>query len=237
MCVYSSEQLNALQDRLRYRFADAGLLQQALIHRSYLNEALDEALESNERLEFLGDAVLGAVVARWLYLDFPDASEGWLTVARSQLVRNETLGEIAREIGLGHCLLMGAGIANDGARDRSSVLSRSLEAVFGAIWLDGGEDAAVDVILRLLASNRARLSDADVQPDSKSQLQHLTQSESGTQPVYSIVEESGPPHDRSFRAIVEVEGQTLAEGVGRSKQAAEMAAARHALATHEEQPV
>ena len=229
--------LEALQDRLHYRFADDRRLRQALIHRSYLNEAAEADLQSNERLEFLGDAVLGAVVARRLYLIFPDAAEGWLTVARSQLVRNETLGRIGREIGLGKCLLMGAGISNDGARDRLSVLSRSLEAVFGAVWLDGGDAAATDVILRLLAPNLDSLSEDDVEPDSKSQLQQLVQAQDGAQPTYAIVEETGPPHDRSFRAIVEVQGRALAEGVGRSKQAAEMDAAGHALSMLEEQTV
>ena len=237
MCVSSSEHLDALQAKLRYRFANDGLLRQALVHRSYLNEASEANLDSNERLEFLGDAVLGAIVARRLYVDFADAGEGWLTVARSQLVRNQTLGQIGREIGLGACLLMGAGISNDGARDRLSVLSRSLEAVFGAVWLDGGDSAATDVILRLLASNFASLSEDDVEPDSKSQLQQLTQALDGAQPTYSIVNETGPPHDRSFRAIVEVEGRALAEGVGRSKQAAEMDAARHALTSFEERTV
>lgn len=237
MCVSSSDQLDELQERLQYQFANDRLLRQALVHRSYLNEAAEAGLESNERLEFLGDAVLGATVARRLYLEFPDAGEGWLTVARSQLVRNETLGQIGREIGLGSCLLMGAGISNDGARDRLSVLSRSLEAVFGAVWLDGGDAAAARVILGLLCANFASLSEDNVEADSKSQLQQLTQAQDGVQPTYAIVDESGPPHDRSFRAIVEVEGRELAEGVGRSKQAAEMDAARQALATIEEQTI
>ena len=237
MCVSSSDRLDELQARLQYWFANDRLLRQALIHRSYLNEAGETGLESNERLEFLGDAVLGAVVAHRLYLRFPDAGEGWLTVARSRLVRNETLGRLGREIGLGTCLLMGAGISNDGARDRLSVLSRSLEAVFGAVWLDGGDAAATTVILRLLAPNLESLSLDDVEPDSKSQLQQLTQAQGGAQPSYVIVEETGPPHDRTFRALVELEGRALAEGEGRSKQAAEMDAARHALATLEERTV
>jgi len=237
MCLPSSEHLDALQRRLQYRFANDRLLRRALVHRSYLNEASETGLESNERLEFLGDAVLGAVVARQLYRAFAGAGEGWLTVARSQLVRNETLGQIGREIGLGACLRMGAGISNDGARHRLSVLSRSLEAIFGAVWLDGGDAAANDVILRLLAPNLASLSKDDVEPDSKSRLQQLAQARGGAQPSYSIVEQTGPPHDRSFRAIVELDGRTLAEGAGRSKQAAEMDAARRALATLEEQAV
>lgn len=235
MCVLASGQLNGLQERLQYWFAEDQLLRQALVHRSYLNEASEPGLESNERLEFLGDAILGAVVAHRLYRNFPDAGEGWLTVARSQLVRNQTLGQVGREIGLGPCLLMGAGISNDGARDRLGVLSRSLEAVFGAVWLDGGDAAAREVILRLLAPNLESLSLEDVERDAKSLLQQLTQANDGVQPTYCISEEIGPPHDRSFRAIVVVEGRAVAEGEGRSKQAAEMDAARHALATLGEQ--
>ncbi|MDE2967459.1 MAG: ribonuclease III [Chloroflexota bacterium] len=231
MCVSADQALERLQQRLQYRFADIAVLRQAMVHRSYLNEATEPGLESNERLEFLGDAVLGAVVAERLYTDFPNAGEGWMTVARSQLVRNEALGEIGRQLGLGECLLLGAGIANDGARERHSVLSRALEATFGAVWIDGGEDAARGVILRLLQQNFALLTAEEVQADPKSQLQHLTQSRNGAKPSYSIVEECGPPHDRLFRAVVEVDGIALAEGEGRSKQAAEMEAANRALAS------
>ncbi len=229
MCDSSRSQLERLQMRLRYQFSDLALLRQAMIHRSYLNEVSEPGLQSNERLEFLGDALLGSIVAQRLYADYPDAGEGWMTVARSQLVRNETLGAIGKELGLGECLLMGAGIANDGARDRLTVLSRALEATFGAVWLDGGEDAVGGVIQRLLQDQFDALTPNQLRPDSKSQLQQLTQSQNGAKPSYSIAEETGPPHDRSFRAIVEVEGRPLAEGEGRSKQAAEMDAARRAL--------
>ena len=238
MCSTWDKQLARLQDRFHYRFSDIGLLRQAMIHRSYLNEVneVNEAdLESNERLEFLGDAVLGAVVARHLYTDFPGAGEGWMTVARSQLVRNETLGRVGRDLGLGECLLMGAGIANDGARERLSVLSRALEATFGAVWLDGGDDAVRDVILGLLEDSINALTADEVQADAKSQLQQFTQSRTGSKPTYSIIEESGPPHDRSFRASVVVEGESLAEGEGKSKQAAEMDAAQQALIVLQEQ--
>ncbi len=234
MCSTWDEQLTRLQDRLNYRFSDIGLLQQAMIHGSYLNEVIDVDLESNERLEFLGDAILGAVVARRLYTDFPGAGEGWMTVSRSRLVRNETLGQIGRALGLGEYLLMGTGIANDGARERLTVLSRALEATFGAIWLDGGDGAVRDVILGLLKDNINALTTDDVQADPKSQLQQVTQSHDGSQPTYAIIKESGPPHDRSFRAVVTVEGELLAEGEGRSKQAAEMDAAQHALTALQE---
>ena len=231
MCVSTDQQLDRLQDRLQYRFADVALLRQAMVHRSYLNEAAEANLQSNERLEFLGDAVLDSVVAHWLYTEFPTASEGWMTAARSQLVRNRTLSEIGRALGLGEFVLLGAGIANDGGRQSPRVLSHALEATFGAIWLDGGETAVRRVILRLLLPYMEELTAAETPANSKSQLQEQLQSRSGTQPSYAIIAESGPPHDRSFRAIVEVEGRTLAEGEGRSKQAAEMDAARRALAS------
>ena len=222
-------QLERLQERLHYRFSDVALLRQAMVHRSYLNEVSEPGLVSNERLEFLGDALLGSIVAQRLYADFPEAGEGWMTVARSQLVRNETLGAIGRELGLGECLLMGAGVANEGARERLSVLSRVLEATFGAVWLDGGEEAARRVILGLLDGQIKLLKVDEVAFDAKSRLQHVIQAQSGTEPTYVIIDQSGPPHDRTFRAVVEVEGCELAEGEGRSKQAAEMDAAHSAL--------
>lgn len=229
MSASTSTRLDQLESQLDYRFGDRKLLCQALVHGSYLNEAHDESLQSNERLEFLGDAILGAVVARRLFLDFPDAGEGWMTVARSQLVRNRTLGHVGRDIGLGQCLLMGAGVDNEGARDRLSVLGRAMEAILGAVWLDGGDDAARTVIQRLLGEHLNALEPKQMQSDAKSQLQHVTQSRSGAMPAYAITEQSGPPHDPSFRAKVELEGAVLAEGTGRSKQAAEMDAARSAL--------
>lgn len=225
----AKRRLDELQARLEYRFSNVDLLRQALVHQSYLNEASEPGLESNERLEFLGDALLGAVVARRLYADFPDAGEGWMTLARSHLVRNETLGIIGRELDLGPCLLMGGGIANDGARDRLSVLSRALEATLAAVWLDGGDRALRSVVNRLLKPHFEALRLDQPLWDSKSQLQQLAQKRDGVQPTYLIVEESGPSHDPSFRAVVEVDGQQLAEGKGRSKQAAEMDAARRAL--------
>ena len=229
MCAHSEGPLGMLQDRLQHHFADPDLLRQSLVHRSWLNEAAGAGEQSNERLEFLGDAILGAVVARRLFQGFPEADEGWMTVARSQLVRKETLAAIARSVGIGPCLLMGAGISNEGGRERDTVLSRALEAVIGAVWMDGGDEAAESVILILLADELAEVADAGVAPDAKSRLQQIVQSRRGAQPTYAIIAECGPHHDRSFRAVVEVDGDSLAEGVGRSKQAAEMEAARLAL--------
>ncbi len=222
-------QLEALQERLRYRFTDAGLLHEALVHRSFLNEPEGTGLVSNERLEFLGDAILGAVVSRRLFLEFPDADEGWMTMARSRLVRMETLARIGREIGIGTLLRMGAGIAHDGGRERDTVLCRALEALCGAVWLDGGDEAAERVILLLVERELSALDDAGITQDPKSALQHVTQSRDGTAPTYEIVGMDGPQHEPWFRARVLVEGEPLAEGEGTTKQAAEMDAARLAL--------
>ena len=146
------------------------MLRQAMIHRSYLNESTEPGLESNERLEFLGDAVLGAVVAQQLYADFPGVGEGWLTVVRSRLVRNSTLGQIGQQLGLSECLLMGAGVANEGGRERFSVLGRVVEATIGAIWLDGGEEEARRAILNLLDEHFKSLEPGEVPIDPKSRL-------------------------------------------------------------------
>ncbi len=232
----STDQLATLQDRLQYGFVDSGLLTHALTHRSYLNEAAGADLESNERLEFLGDAILGAIVARRLFEMFPDADEGWLTTARSRLVRKETLGRLGRDIGLGACLLVGAGIDNDGTRYRDSVLSCAVEAVVGAIWVDGGASAVERVVQRLLASELASISAMSVVQDPKSQLQELTQSRNGTTPTYDTIGVDGPQHQPLFRAVVVVDDARIAEGEGSSKRAAEMEAARRALHLLQQEP-
>ena len=225
----SDRTLVILQERLGYRFADAALLREALTHRSWLNESGDPEARSNERLEYLGDAALEAFVSRRLYLAHPDAGEGWMTTARSALVRNEALAEVARGLRLGQCLTVGAGIANDGGRDGDRVLSCALEAVVGAVWLDGGDSAAHELIGRLLEPQMDSLSPERAIADAKSRLQHFTQARDGSTPSYRIVEQSGPPHDRWFRAEVTVNGAPAAMGEGRSKQAAETAAAAQAL--------
>ena len=224
-----AEQLEPLQEQIGYRFQDLQILRQALVHKSWLNESASTELDSNERLEFLGDSILGAVVARELFERFPGTSEGWLTVSRSRLVRNRTLAQVAAELDLGSHLLMGAGIANEGARSSPRVLSRALEALFGAVWLDGGDEAARTLILRLLADELGAIRATEMQRDAKTRLQLRTQAESGLAPAYEIVEQSGPAHDRWFRAQVSIAGEVLGQGEGPSKQNAEMAAAGAAL--------
>ena len=225
----SDRLLDVLQDRLCYQFDDLGLLREALVHRSWLNESGDSALRSNERLEHLGDAALEAFITLRLFIDFPDATEGWLTTARSSLVRNRTLAEIGRELRLGDCLSMSAGISRGGGRDNDHILSCALEAVVGAVWLDGGDEAARELISRLFDERIESISGAFHFQDAKSRLQHFTQSSDGTMPAYRIVSESGPSHDPVFLAEVSVFGNAVAQAEGRSKQLAELTAAQRAL--------
>ena len=236
----SDQQLEQLQERLQYRFSDTSLLRQAMVHGSYLNESTEPELQSNERLEFLGDAVLGLVVAQRLYEDYPQAGEGWLTFARSQIVRNQSLGVIGRDLQLGRSLLVGSGMNNERDRNKLKTLSNALEAIIAAVWLDGGDDEVRRVTLHLLRSDLESLGEASVDPasiqDSKSLLQQLTHSRNGTSPTYAIIDESGPSHDPSFRAVVEIDGLDLAEGEGRTKRAAEMNAASRALRLLQDEP-
>lgn len=219
----------ALQERLGYRFRDDSLLAQALVHPSYLNEHAGEFPHSNERLEFLGDAVVGAVAAQELYRRHPDREEGWLTEARSRLVRNSTLGRISRDLGVGAHLALGTGVDREGGRYSGGVLARALEAVIGAVWLDGGDGAARAVALRLLEPEFDQIERSEVVSSPKSALQEFTQASSGQTPRYETIGESGPPHDRSFVVQVLLGGDRLATGEGKSKRAAEAEAARRAL--------
>jgi ribonuclease-3 len=221
--------LGALQAVLDVNFKDESLLQQALVHRSYLNENSVLHLVSNERLEFLGDAVLGFVVASELYSRFPDFSEGELTKLRSALVRGETLSRIALSLQLGDYLYLGRGEEDSGGRSRSRNLSCTLEAVIGAVFLDQGLDVAQIFILKLLGSEFDGVVEDKFAADYKSRLQQIIQSERKITPVYRTIEEMGPDHAKLFTVEVLAGDIILGQGCGRSKRAAEMDAARHAL--------
>ena len=221
--------LGALQTILDVNFKDESLLQQALVHRSYLNENSLLHLVSNERLEFLGDAVLGFVVASELYSRFPDFSEGELTKLRSALVRGETLTRIALSLQLGDYLYLGHGEEESGGRSRSRNLSCTLEAVIGAVFLDQGLDVARGFILKLLGSELDGVVEDKFAADYKSKLQQVIQSEHKITPVYRTIEEVGPDHAKVFTVEVLAGDSVLGRGCGRSKRAAETDAARHAL--------
>ena len=225
----SSQLIQELAQRLGYEFRESLLLRDALRHRSYLNEHPEKGTESNERLEFLGDAVLGAVIARRLYDDYPHANEGWLTEVRSMLVRNETLADVAAGYELGKYLVMGNGVAGQSGRQRPTILGRAFEAVIGAVYLDGGQRAAQRFILRALAPQIEAIGIAGLERDPKTVLQQACHAKWRTDPDYRIVEEEGPPHRREFRVEVCLNNDVLAEGKGMSKQAAERAAAIAAL--------
>ena len=219
----------SLEDTLGVTFNDKSILRQSLIHRSYLNENLDPGLVSNERLEFLGDAVLGFVVADRLFADSPDASEGELTNLRSLLVRGETLSKVASQLHLEEHLLLGKGEDDSGGRSRPRNLSCALEAVIGAVLVDQGLEAAREFVLRILDDELERIAQQDVMSDHKSRLQQIVQSERRITPVYRTVDEEGPAHAKTFTVEVVAGDFVLGRGIGQSKRAAEMEAARDAL--------
>jgi len=221
--------LGNLQANLGVTFKDTSLLQQSLVHRSYLNENPELPLESNERLEFLGDAVLGLVTAKMLYSQFPNFSEGDLTKLRSALVCGETLSRIALSLRLGDYLYLGHGEEDSGGRYRSRNLSCTLEAVIGAILLDQGLEVTKSFILRILGRELEQALEDKLMPDYKSRLQQVIQSERRITPVYRTLEEAGPGHAPVFTVEVMAGDSILGKGQGQNKRSAEMEAARVAL--------
>ncbi|MGH2830452.1 MAG: ribonuclease III [Actinomycetota bacterium] len=215
-----------LERRLGTAFRNRELLTFSLTHRSYAYER--GGLPTNERMEFLGDAVLGVIVTDALYSEFPDLSEGDLAKMRAALVNMTVLADVAREIDLGTSVLLGRGEEMTGGRDKPSILSDTLEAVFGGIYLDRGIEEARRVVLRLfLPRIRGEVEGGAVQ-DYKTSLQELAAARVGTLPEYRITE-SGPDHAKRFRAIVRLGGEEFGTGEGRSKKEAEQAAARVAV--------
>ncbi len=217
-----------LEKTLGYRFRRRRHLEKALTHRSfrYENDGVDR---DNQRLEFLGDAVLGLIAAEHLFTTFSDVQEGELTSLRSAIANSETLARIASRLDLGHYLQFGRGEEKSGGKSRSSNLADCLEAILGAAFLDGGLKAAERIFNRhFLVELEAVMGDA-VLTNPKGALQELTQLRWKTSPRYKIVTEEGPAHDRTFTAEVSIDGQVFGTGVGASKQAAETIAASHAL--------
>lgn len=209
-------------------FRDPSLLQRALTHRSYLNEHAD-ALEDNERLEFLGDAVLDFLAAALLYNRLPEMREGRLTRLRAALVRTEQLAALAGQLGLGEHIRLGKGEEDGGGRGRRTLLCDVFEAVIGAYYLDSGVDAVRAYIEPLFQPVLDEVLREEMDNDSKSRLQEWAQAERGLTPHYVIIHNSGPDHERIFTAQVFIAAEALGEGEGSSKRAAEQAAARAAL--------
>ncbi|NTU60382.1 MAG: ribonuclease III [Deltaproteobacteria bacterium] len=221
------EQLRDLEEDLGYLFEDVSLLDTAVTHKSYANETAS-GLEDNERLEFLGDAVLDLVVSRLLYDVRPALSEGEMSKVRSQLVKEESLGQIARSFSLGTFLRLGRGEEQTGGRDKASILANTFEALVAAIYLDGGFDLAypfVEAIFRPALAEKRPEADGDF----KTRLQEFAQARYGKTPTYRLVGETGPDHDKVFEVEILVGRRVLGRGRGRSKKEAEQRAAQDAL--------
>ncbi|MGH2365607.1 MAG: ribonuclease III [Chloroflexota bacterium] len=218
-----------MEQRLGCHFANSQLLLQSLAHRSYLNENPNFRLGSNERLEFLGDAVLAYVCAEYLYQRFPTLQEGELTALRAAAVKADTLAKFANQLQLGQYLLLGRGEAKGGGRTRPLLLSSGFEAVIGALLLDAGLPPARELIVRFLAPELELIVAESRQQNHKSLLQELAQGQRLSTPEYQTRETSGPEHAREFTVQVLVGGQLAGSGGGRSKQQAQQAAACDAL--------
>lgn len=222
--------MQSLEEQFGYQFQNPLLLAEALTHPSLAYET-HRAHFDNQRLEFLGDAVLQLIFTHELFKTFADYNEGNLTKLRARLVSRAALAHYARARDLGSHLLMGRGEEASGGRERASTLSDAFEALIGAIYLDGGLEAAREVILRLCAAELKRICDEPTEVNPKGQLQEMLQALAAASPQYTIVAEEGPDHQKKFVAQVDWNGHTLGRGAGQSKKLAETAAAEVALAS------
>jgi ribonuclease-3 len=223
-----AEWATSLND-LHIEFKDPSLLEQAFVHRSYLHEHPEFVLPSNERLQFLGDAVLNLAVAERLYQQSAALSEGEMTKIRAALVSQESLAQIAFSLQLGEHLYLSQGEERGGGRRRPKILACALEALVGAIFIDQGLPAAKDFLWRVLDNKLQRIIEEGLLTDYKTRLQELTQAKQKGIPSYRIVQTMGPDHDKEFVVEVAVEGKVMGKGSGKSKQLAEKEAARIAL--------
>lgn len=228
--------LSAVEGKLGYTFRDRDLLRNALLHRSHIHVAGKDREESNERLEFLGDAVLGLLVNDHLYRRHPDRSEGDLTKMKSLLVCGARLSEVAVAYDLGIHIRMSRSEAATGGRKRSSILADTTEALIGAVYLDGGLEPARRVVERIVLAGSERVLKKRSLRNYKSRLQELIQARHKNPPRYRILSVDGPDHDRVFKVAVTFDGEILGTGEGRNKKAAEQAAAREALAQLDDLP-
>jgi ribonuclease-3 len=227
--------LNALQAEIQYQFRDPEMLRLALTHPSVAHE-LGRTVRHNQRLEFLGDSVLGLALSRELYEKFPDVSEGPLTKARAQMINRRTLAEQARHIGLREHLILGRGEEANLGRNRASALADAFEALIGAIFLDGGFDEARAFVLRSFERVFGELTSIPTLDNPKGELQELLQGQSSEAPQYELLNISGPDHDREFECVVTHAGAELGRGRGKSKKAAQSEAAMAALKKLRGQP-
>ena len=234
--VPSEPDFDELERRLGVTFKDRTLLRQALIHKSLTNDLGESGLGSNERLEFLGDSVLGMLVSEQLYRTYPDRDEGQLTLLRSALVRASSLAVWARQLDLGSFVMVGRGESRAGGRSRDALLSSAFEAVLGAVYVDRGFRAAKSLVIRFLGQDLAQVGQRQV-IDAKSRLQQVSQARFSVTPTYEVLDVSGAGHSPIFTVRVQAGGGVSAVAEGRSKQTAQQTAAAEALATIDAMPV
>jgi len=220
--------LSDLEQRIGILFSDKTLLAQAFVHRSHLNESKDRK-QSNERLEFLGDAVLSFITSRYLYETYPDYPEGTLTNIRSTLVKTKSLGTVALELGLGNLLLLSKGEESSGGRTNESLLADSFEALLGAIFLDQGIGKATEFLTAFLLTKTEDIVRTKSYVDFKSLLQEIVQEKTKLSPLYRVIKSEGPDHNKTFWVEVLTGETVMGQGHGKSKQEAEQKAAQAAL--------
>jgi len=225
----NGQELSSLENELGYEFKDVGLLREALQHSSYVNEQSDPALQDNERLEFLGDAVLDLVITHILMNHFLQTREGELSRMRAAIVNESQLAAVAQKLNLGQYLLLGKGEALSHGEEKSSILADALEAVIAAVYLDGGLKNAFDVIERQFSRVISQVGERLAAEDFKSRLQELVQVRFKTIPHYTVIAESGPDHDKTFEVSLSIGTSLTTHGTGKSKKAAEQAAAQVAF--------
>jgi ribonuclease III len=225
----SEQELASLENKLGYQFKNIGLLREALQHSSYVNEQRDPDLQDNERLEFLGDAVLDLVITHILMEQFPKTREGDLSRMRATIVNESQLSLVAQRLNLGQHLLLGRGEEQSNGQEKKSILADALEAVIAAVYLDGGLQAGFEVIERQFSEMISHVRDRLAEEDFKSRLQELVQVQFKRIPDYKIVAESGPDHDKTFEVRLSIGNSLTTHGTGKSKKAAEQAAAEVAL--------
>lgn len=223
------KEIAEFENKIGVEFNDKDLLKQSFTHRSYLNENRNLKGGHNERLEFLGDAVLELVVTHFLYEKYPDKTEGDLTSIRSALVNAQTCAEVAKKLEFNDFLLLSRGEAKDTGRARQYILANALESVIGAIYLDQGYEAAKDFIVKHMTPMTERIVSEELWIDAKSKFQEMAQDVVGVTPSYKTIKEVGPDHDKKFTVGVFLGESLVSEGEGDSKQDAEQSAARHAL--------
>ncbi|MCE5312284.1 MAG: ribonuclease III [Nitrospiraceae bacterium] len=224
-----SKNLSKLENALGVSFRDRELLNEALTHKSFYHESREKNISYNERLEFLGDSVLGLVVAEYLFSINPQLSEARMSKIKSLVVKEASLHDIAEEISVGSCLRLGKGEESSGGRSKKSVLADAVEAIIGAVFLDAGFDAARKTVLHLLEEKILRAASKNEGTDHKSELQELSQELFGSLPVYRIAAQEGEEHEKIFTSEVIVNGELFGSGRGRSKKESEKAAAEAAL--------